>query len=148
MKTPPAHVVDASDHDAQQTLDSLDAQFRLRFNRQLHRYELWRRLLGESGPEWDFVLRLEQGAAPSEWLLGVLRRRDARYVGPVEAARVAIAEMDAHNEALEREKRAKKREEIAAIAHEYAPIFGRELAADPLFAKPFRIGGPAPAEAA
>lgn len=163
--TPPPHVVDASDHSGQKTLDLLDADLRLRFNKKLGRYEVWRRLQrgqfasvptdADSLYVWEFVIRVEDRGRfiePGSWLREKLARRDARYVGPQAAARAAIDEMNASNEAIEREKRAKKREEIAAIAHEYAPIFGRELADDPLFAKPFAVPDtypePEPADAA
>ncbi|MGH2384535.1 MAG: hypothetical protein ACRDGB_05725 [Candidatus Limnocylindria bacterium] len=150
--TPPAHCVDASDHPAQRTLDLLDAELVLRFNKKLERYEVWRRLMRgqfsaiptdvDSLYVWEFMTRCEQGGrfiAPGEWLRVKLARRDARYVGAEAAAAAAIAEIDAHNAQLEAQKRAAQQEQIAEIAHEYAPIIGRELADDPLFAKPFAV---------
>lgn len=116
----------------------LDPRLELRFNSKLQRYEVW----NSSGFIQRVVAPDGGFAQPGEWLINQLRRKDPAHNSDLDdIVKQYAAPLDQENEASTEAATAPLLEHASEVAHEYAPIFKREMTDDPIAMKPFRIGG-------
>lgn len=125
----PPYVLPQTSHPAQRMLDLLDAGMVLTFNTKVRRHEVWRKTLMEDGPFYGFIIGLEQGSEPGEWLLNKLRERDSRHNSVKDAANKVLDEIRAGEQAeLDSEER-KLTELNEEVAKDYIGLWKRK--ADP-----------------
>lgn len=131
MRQLPAHIIATS--EGQTLLDLLDANLVIKRNTRLHAFEVWRWTLDEKGIDYGFIVRLERGQAPGEWLLTKLRARDSRYRPAEEAAQEVVREIRESEEAERKAQQDATDRKITEIAEEIAYDYRPEatLVADP-----------------
>ena len=129
----PPHVLPATSHPTQTSLDLLDAGLLLCRNTRLERYEVWRRTLEERGVYYGFIIRVEDDGRPiepGEWLLNKIRARDSRYRPADEAAREALADIKKQEQADEAAREHAFDQIHEELATEFIPLWRKKAEPD------------------